>query len=421
MSEKIKDFWELENPRFSSNSKNIQKKLKDLDKIGFVDFTDSPFSKIIAKQNHINNIISIASKKLNTNKNTPIAKGIKIELRTWKKFIQRNYIKSLTYSRLNKFCDVSINDSRKGIEFIDEIKDPNLPFNFDSKEGARLDVGVFNEGRMRDRIVEYSNKDNEVLSRILQCSKKVLGKKFNPKMGVDKRSNTNCIYFPPIFAKHFSKLGFTEKNKNQCILRIPFYIMDNEKYQKIWWQGNLSEEASIYSLVYKKGNSFYINPRIQLNRVKSVNLSINHFKKETTYYCKHIPEDYLRSLKLKPIKLMLDETNILKTFNIILQPYFSKLYVNKLNQTTATYTIMLYRLQDLENYAKNIGFELKRHKKQLKLLLNARGGHSKNQLRDIIVKFYKLVPTYLRGIKKIDENKWITKEDKKELLGDENA
>ena len=71
-------------------------------------------------------------------------------------------------------------------------------------------------------------------------------------------------------------------------------------------------------------------------------------------------------------------------------------------------------------YLKNIGVELERHKKQLKLLLDNRGGHSKEKIKEIIVKFYKLVPTYLRGIKRIDSNKWITEEDKKELLGDEH-
>jgi len=403
------------------NSKDIQKKLKDLDKISFVDFTDSPFSKIIAEQNHINKVIFIAVKKLNTDKNTPLAKGIRIELRTWKRFIQKKHIKSLTYERLNKFCNISVKEARKGIKFIDEIEDPNLPLNFDSKEGARLDVGIFNEGRMRNRSIEYHNKDKIILNKIKQCSKKTLGGKFNPKIGVDRRNSTYCMYFPPIFAKHYTKMGFTEQNKNKIPLRIPPYILDNEKYQKIWWQGNLSEEASIYSLIYKKGRFFYINPRIQLNRVKIVDLHTNNFKKEMTYYCKHIPENYLKSLKLNPLKLMLDEANILKKFNIDIQPYFSKLYVSKSNQITATYTIMIYRLQDLENYTKNIGFELERHKKQLKLLLDNRGGFSKDQLRDIIVKFYKLVPTYLRGIKRIDENKWIAEEDKKELLGDKDA
>lgn len=398
-----------------------EKKLKDSNNFkSRVNFTDSPFSKVIANQSHINKIIRIASTKLNTTKNTPIAKGIKIELRTWKKFVQRKYIKSLTYERINKFCSLSKQEARKGIRFIDEIEHPNLPLNLDSKEGTRIDVGVFNEGRMRNRSIEYHNKDKEVLNKIIKCSKKILGKKFNPKIGIDDRNNTCCVYFPPIFAKHYTQLGFTEKNKNQSLLRIPPYILDNEKYQKIWWQGNLSEEASLYLFVHEKKGRFYMVPRIQLNRVKSISLSLKNLKKETTYYLKDIPKNYLKFLKTNPIILMLDESNILKTFDIHIQPYFSKIYVNKLNQLTATYTILLLKLVDLEKYLKNIGFELTRHKKQLGLLLNNRGGHSKEEIRDIIVKFYKLVPKYLRGIKRIDSNKWLIEEDRQELLGEDH-
>lgn len=383
-----------------------------------VDFLDSPFSKIIAKPNHINRVISVVSNKLNTNKNTPLAKGMKIELRTWKKFVQGKYIKSLTYERINRFCDLSILEARNGIFFIDEIEHPYIPLNFDSKEGVRMDVGILNEGRMRNRSIEYHNKDKKVLNRIIQCSKRILSKKFNPKIGIDKRNNTSCIYFPPIFAKHYAKLGFTEKSKNQSPLRIPSYILENERYHGIWWQGNLSEEASIYPLVQEKKGVFYTFPRIQLNRVKWINLHLNNLKKENTYYCKDIPKKYLKFLRLNPIKLMLDEANILKTFDINVQPSFSKIYKSKLDQITAAYTILLYKLNDLENYLEDVGFELYRHKKQLKLLLDKRGGHSKTEIRDIIVKFYKLVPVYLRGIKRIDSNKWLIDEDKEELLGE---
>lgn len=398
------------------DSINIKGKLKNLNKVEFI---DSPFSKIIANQYHINKLKAIASKKLNTFLNTPIAKGIKIELRTWKKFIQKNYIKSLTYKRINEFCDISVNEARKGIYLIDDIKNPNLPLNFDSKEGARLDVGILNEGRMRDRCIDYNNKDKDVLNKILQCSKKVLSKKFIPKIGLDKRNNTYCIYFPPIFAKRYTKLGFTKKNKKLSELRIPQCILDNEAYQKIWWQGNLSEEASVHPLIQEKNKSFYVTPRIQLNRVKSVNLICpNNFQNKTPYYIKNIPNSYLEYIKTNPIKLMLDESNILKNFDIEIQPFFSKIYINKLRQPTATYTILIYKLNDLEKYLKNIGFELKRHQKQLELFLNSRGRHTKEEIRDIIIKFYKLTPKYLRGIKKIKTNKLLMDEDKQELLGD---
>ena len=103
-------------------------------------------------------------------------------------------------------------------------------------------------------------------------------------------------------------------------------------------------------------------------------------------------------------------------FDISIKPRFSKLYINKNFQQTATYTILVYKLSDLEKYLDNVQFELERHKNQFELLLNNRGSRTKEEIRDLIIKFYKMVPKYLRGIKRIGTNMWLTEEDKLELL-----
>ena len=131
-----------------------------------VNISDSPFSKIIAKKNYIKYVIKIAKVKTKSSLNTPISKNIGIELRTWKKFINQKYIKSLTFQRIGNFCNFSISKITKGIKFIDEIKDPKLPLNFNCNAGVRLFVGMINEGRIRHRIVEYTNKDHEILDII---------------------------------------------------------------------------------------------------------------------------------------------------------------------------------------------------------------------------------------------------------------
>ncbi len=385
-----------------------------------VDYNESQFSKIIANRDYVKKIMNAAYRKCSTNLNTPISKKMNIELRTWKKFLNREYIKSLTYYRLSSFCNISKEAARKGIQYIDEIEDPKLPLNFNSKEGVRLDVGIVNEGRIRSRIVEYTNKDKEVLNIIKNSARKVISNKFSVNERTDKRDQTVCLSFPPIFAKHFLKIGING-NKNYANIRVPNYILDNEEFHRIWWQGNISEEASIYSFIAQIKNKFYLNPRIQLNRVKSVLIPNKKFKRETTYYQKDIPKEYLKNLKANIYQLINDEVEMLSTFDIHIQPYFSKLYINSKFQQTATYTILINRLKDLEKYLDNIPFELERHKNQFKLLLNNKGVHTKEELRDIIIKFYKLVPHYLRGIKRIKTNKWLTEEDKSKLMVKQNV
>ena len=182
-----------------------------------IDHTESPFSKVIANDDHIKNVLCRAIKKCNTNLHTPISKNINIELRSWKKFLSKKYIKELTYYRLSKFCDFSESQIREGISYIDDINNPIIPLNFNCPAGVRMDVAVINEGRTRKRIVEYTNKDKEILDLIRECSKRILGENFNPHERVDLRDQTVCLSFPPYFAKHFIKIEISS-NKMTTIV-----------------------------------------------------------------------------------------------------------------------------------------------------------------------------------------------------------
>ena len=89
-----------------------------------IDYNESPFSKIIAKKDYINKVALIAQQKCNTVLNTPTSKKINVELRTWKKFLSQEYIKSLTYHRLSKFCGFPKDKIRDGIKLVDDIEAP---------------------------------------------------------------------------------------------------------------------------------------------------------------------------------------------------------------------------------------------------------------------------------------------------------
>lgn len=384
-----------------------------------LNYYESPFSKVILNKTPTKRIIQKICKSKTKIK---ISKKIKIEPRTWQKIVENKEIKCFTLKKLKKICKLKENYIRKNIKQIDGIKNPNIPLNFNCKEGVRLDVGVINEGRTRERSIEYTNKDKEIIKIIKKSSKKVISKNFIPKKRTDKRDKTVCLSFPAIVAKHFIKIGLNGSKKHTQI-RIPNYILKNKEYNKIWWRGNISEEASIYPYVWfnKNKRDFYIYPKIQLNRVKSINIKLQNIEKEKTYYQKDIPLKILINLQNNIMQLIKDESKILSNFGIYTKPQFSKIYVNKKYEITATYSIYIYRLEDLNKYYNKIGFELERHKKQFKLLLNARGSKTKEEIREILVKFYKLVPNYLRGVKRIKTNKFLTKIDKENLLGDKNA
>ena len=58
---------------------------------------------------------------------------------------------------------------------------------------------------------------------------------FCSKERMDKRSETNCLYFPAFIAKHFIKL--VKGNKSQNEIKIPDYILNNENFQKYGGKG----------------------------------------------------------------------------------------------------------------------------------------------------------------------------------------
>lgn len=378
-------------------------------------YTDSPFSKIIANEVLINSTLKFLLEYHGETKITPSARLIKIEPRAMKKFINKQPISILSFNKIVKFCEINNTNIRDGISYIDNIKEPNIPLNFESLSGVRLDAGIFNEGRMRNRTIEYHNKDNEILSILLNAGKNVIGRNFNPPIGVDKRNENKCIYFPPYFSKHYTKLKTTESRKSKLDLRIPGYVFNSEKFQKVWWRANLSEEASLYYHIIKINSRFFINPLIQLNRVREVNVNILQ-NKEIRFYHKSIPTNLLETLKNYNHTLLKDEQRILDNFNISSRYSFSSLYKSKKGNQTAVYTLLINKIKDLEKFNSEIGFELYRQKRQLNLLLNNNGTKTREQMKEIIIKFYKLVPSYLRGIKKIKKCRLLEKEDINTLL-----
>ena len=386
-----------------------------------VDYTDTPYSKVTLSKELIKRLASKIHYKVGTTKKTPIGKRLGIEPKAWNNFVTGKEIIVNTLEVIRKYCNERKGIVRKGILSIDHIDSPNTPLNFDCVEGARLDAAIYNEGRVRNRSVEYHNKDDEVIGTILECAKKVIGKSFKPKIGIDKRNNVKCIYFPPYFAKHYVKLGIAEKRKSQLKTGIPKYILNGPtEYKKAWTRGTLSEDGSLFIRTSKIKGMIYFNARIQINRVSEVDLDIQLNK--GIIYQKDVPPKILKVLKDNINQIISDEARILNEFGM--KPYvnFSKLKKAKNGRITATYSLIVYRKKDVKRWREVIGAELPRHQKQLELVVKSRGGLSKREADELLYAFYSLTPVYLRGPLNIKRNKWLSQKSKRRLLeGVQNA
>ncbi|MBU3904915.1 MAG: hypothetical protein KJ906_02060 [Nanoarchaeota archaeon] len=382
-----------------------------------IDYPDSSYSEVIINKTTRDFMFNKLCNQYDVNFTTPLGKIIGIEPKAIRNFLNGGFVKVHTIQRLKEAGNFSDELVRNSIVWIDRIENPSLPINFDCKEGARLDAGIYNEGRIRERCVEYHNKDRDALKIMLNCSKSILGKMFNPTISIDKRNGTSCIYFPPIFVRHYVKLGIAEKAKKYMKTGVPDYIMKNQEYQRIWLQGTLTEEASLHPCVSRRKSGYCITPRIQLNRNISADFNIDYNKK--VLFRNEITKTILQKLDKNLNKLINDEAKMLKNFEINVKPRFSKLHIANNGTKSATYSIMLSNSNQCERWLENIGFELKRQEKQMKLLLNNSGFQmSKASLQEVLINFYSLFPLYLRTRKKIYINKWLQEDQKKELLGD---
>jgi hypothetical protein len=345
---------------------------------------------------------------------TPLGKLINVEPKAIKSFAKGHPVEVHTLESLRRAASMKMDLIENSIIQIDRIEEPSLPLNFDCKEGARLDAGIFNEGRARNRCVEYHNKDKDVIKIILKCSQKIISRRFEPSMSVDKRVKCFCLYFPPIFAKHYKILGITEKSKKELQSGIPSYIMNNKEFQRAWLHGTLSEEGCIYPFVQNIKGKLFLSPVIQWNRNSKVNLNINFSKRDL--YKKDIQPLLVRKLKNNLNPLIRNEASILRDFDIKINPMFSRLHKSKKGIVTAVYSIHIRGFKNCEKWLNNIGFEMKRQRKQLVLLLNYHGNMNKNDIQEVLIKFYSMIPPYLRDKRKIISNKWLEEYQKRLLV-----
>jgi len=386
-----------------------------------IDYLDSPYSKVILDKEFRLNVFKKLIEKYKLPLTTPLAKKIGIEPRALKSFLAGDRIIVDVLERLRKQAEISIEETRNSIDVIDSMKEPSLPLNFNNNEGIRLIAGIVNEGRVRSRTIEYHNKNEEILKIIRKCARKVIGNLFQPSSSIDKRMGVKCLYFPPFVAKYFIKIGL-DKPKIYPF-NLPKFITDgDEDYARIWLRAFLGEDASLYPYIQNAKNGYwFLYPRIQLNRniIIPVNIKEKLNKMITPtrpFYKINLPLKIVRILEKFYHPLLLDESKLLKKFGINLKPKFSKVYMNKDKIITATHSLSIIQLEDLEIWLNEIGCELSWQRKQLELLLSNRGSLNRVHLNDVIYKFYSLIPSYLRDKRKINESNTLTKEQKNELL-----
>lgn len=337
-----------------------------------IEYVDSPYSNILLKSNIRYKIYLQLYKKTGIHLTTPLGKAICVEPKAIRNFINGGFCKVHTIERLRKHSTYSIENIGKSIHQIDNIKNPNMPFNFDSVEGARIDTGIFNEGRVRNRGLEYHNKDIDVINILIRNYKKLTGGRPKIKMSLDRRNDTHCIYFPPIIAKRYVKIGISEIPKIKLKSGIPKNILKNEDLQRVWLRGTLSEDGCLYPFIKDQGKyGKYLYPRIQINRASLADISINPIIK--------------------------DECKILSNFGITVNPGKYKKRKSIKGVVTRTHHIIIVKHSDFKIWENEIGFELSRHMKQFKLLMENFGENSKDKVRDALIKYNKLIPKNLHG------------------------
>jgi len=208
------------------------------------------------------------------------------------------------------------------------IKDPKLPFNFGTKEGARFIAAIMGDGEINNQIqVRYNNQDKKLIMLVLKSAKKIFG-------NVDykiyyRKDKTYNLHFPKIIGLVMLELGLKPGYKSETNYQIPGFIFNKNKIIK---------SSFIRQFFNDEGNVRLKDRRIQVKQTTKINVSKEECVKNPNKYCHNV---------LKGIKRLFYSVGI-----------ESKINLNSHRKNKADFELSFYGKENLELFKKNIGFDL---------------------------------------------------------------
>lgn len=221
------------------------------------------------------------------------------------------------------------------------IKNPKIPFNFGTVEGARFIAAVMGDGEINNQLqVRYNNQDKRLINLILHSAKEIFGD-IDYKIYL-REDNTFQLHFPKITGLIVTELGLKPGYKSETNYGIPPYIFSKNKKIK---------SAFVRQFFNDEGNVRLKDRRLQVKQTVKVNVS-----KEV---CKQYKEKYCHRV-LIGLQLLLRDLGI--TSNITL---------GALRKNKADWELSFYGKENLEIFRDKIGFDSLQKQKNIETAIKS--------------------------------------------------
>ena len=229
----------------------------------------------------------------------------------------------------------SVKNTNKG------IKNPNLPLTFNNVETATLLGGILGDGHLcKTLTVGYSNQSKDLIDKISICGKKVFG-------NIDERlhfrkDNTYHLFWPKAVGILIFHMGVIPGHRTKSNPEIPSIIENGTKRMKA---------AFLRQYFDDEGNVRLKDRRLQIKQTIEIknNLSKEKIRKNIEKFAPNM---------IKSIKKILNSFEIRSNISLALLR-------TKGNISKSDWELSIYGKENLINFKKYIGFELKEKQKKL--------------------------------------------------------
>ncbi len=372
---------------------------------------DSPCSQALLSHDFRDELLGQITQRIGSSTYS-IKKKAKVEPRTWQRFLSGRPVEVASLEKLVSAAGMRWSDAEAAVLQIDRIIDLHLPLDFHCFEGARFDAAIFNEGRIRSRGLEYTNKSRQLLERVKACFRKIVGT-YSFGEWTDPRMDAITISFPSLVAKRYLKLGIVPGlAKAHQDVGVPENIIRDVELSRAWFQGTLSEEACFFPFITERSNTFYVYPRIQINRNSFLPGAYPGIIKGKYYYQN---EGKLSSFE-NYCRLSSNEAVMLSRLGVRASLGCRRVYRASDGFVTGTFSVTIIGAQ-VEVWADSIGFEFSWQKKLYDFLFENWGRLSKSAVGDFVFDFYSFLPKDSIGKRRIANSRHLSAEQKSELLG----
>ena len=234
----------------------------------------------------------------------------------------------------------SVKNTNKG------IKSPSLPFLFNNIETATLLGGILGDGHLcKTLTVGYSNQSKVLIEKISRCGKRVFG-------DIDERihfrkDNTYHLFWPKAVGILIFHMGIIPGHRTKSNPEMPSIILNGNKKMKA---------AFLRQYYDDEGNVRLKDRRLQIKQTIEIEKNVN--KEQIRKNIQKFAPNMIRSIKF-----------ILESFEI--RSHLSLGHLRKIGAVLKSdWELSIYGKENLENFKKHIGFELKEKQKKLKVVID---------------------------------------------------